>query len=242
MKNINLKIPKGSEKYILFQRTKYLLLASNRNIVFRLIYKFITKVCSYNCYVKMEAFLFSRMIHAKFTEDINEEYLTIKDYLPTHAKNVLDIGCGVAGIDALIYEHYDNDFEVYLLDKTFVDKKVFYKLERIGSFYNSLSIAQDLLVLNNVPESQIHTQEVDSGNQIAFDTQFDIVISQISWGFHYPISVYLDQVYEKMRTSGVLIVDVRKNSGGEDLLRKKFGFIKVIYEDKSFNRVLVIKN
>lgn len=172
---------------------------------------------------------------------MNLEYSAIKDFLPKNAKNILDIGCGVAGIDVLISKHYKNSIGIYLLDKTAIDGNVFYSYEDIGSFYNSLTIAKRLLMLNGVSEKKIYTQEVKSDNKIDFETSFDLVISLISWGFHYPISIYIDQVFEKMSKGGVLIVDVRKDTEGENLIRKKFGLVQVISDERKHKRILAIK-
>lgn len=38
----------------------------------------------------------------------------------------------------------------------------------------------------------------------------DLVISLVSWGFHFPVSTYLDQVHDLLREGGRLILDLRK--------------------------------
>lgn len=238
---MHIKIPKGSESYILFQRTEYLRMARSKNRLVQFLYKIFLSVSSFNLYVKIEAFLFHKRVSESYDKDMNFEYSTIKNYLPKDAKNVLDIGCGVAGIDAILFTHYYKNLDVYLLDKSAVNHKVFYSFENMGAFYNSLSIAHDLLLLNGVPMEKIYTQEVTNDNKINFQNSFDLVISLISWGFHYPISTYLDQVYSKMQTGGVLIVDVRKETDGEDIIRKKFGTLSVILDEKKYRRILAVK-
>ncbi|MFA5877269.1 MAG: hypothetical protein WC880_02810 [Candidatus Paceibacterota bacterium] len=238
---MHIKIPKGSEKYILFQRTEYLQMARSKNSFIQFFYKLLLRICSFNFYVKMEALLFPKLVTGQYEKDMNLEYSAIKDYLPKNAKNVLDIGCGVAGIDVLIHEHYKNSIEIYLLDKTATDGKVFYNYEDIGSFYNSLEVAQQVLLLNGIHERKIHIQEVKSDNKIDFETSFDLVISLISWGFHYPVSTYLDQVYEKMSSGGILIIDVRQGTDGERLIEKKFGSISILLDEKKHRRISAVK-
>jgi protein-L-isoaspartate O-methyltransferase len=70
---------------------------------------------------------------------------------------------------------------------------------------------------------------------------FDVIISLISWGFHYPVSTYLDVVYDNMAENGILILDVRKNQNQEVLLTSKFETVKVIHDIGKAQRFLVKK-
>jgi len=122
-----------------------------------------------------------------------------------------------------------------------LDKKVYYGIEEKASFYNSLDIAKLLLINNDVREENIYTQEVTQDNKINFKEKFDLVISLISWGFHYPVSIYIDQVHDLLKPDGVLIIDVRKGSGGKDMLKNKFGNIEVITDRQKHERIVVRK-
>lgn len=228
-------IPKKSLKYILFQRTGYL----RNNFIFKLLSKLGEFEFFYKATVIIKCWLFSLQIKKSFGEDMIREYSTIKPYLPQRLSSVLDIGSGVAAIDALISDHYGNNVDVFLIDKTMVDKNVYYKLEKRGSFYNSLSVAKELLDLNGV--KSVHLQEATDDNRINFNYEFDLIISLISWGFHYPIETYLSQAYQKLKSNGILIVDVRKNTLGENEIKKQFGNIQIIFESNKFIRVLASK-
>ena len=197
----------------------------------------------YNYAVKLEAFLFSQRTRKLFSQDMEREYNIVKNYLPFHPKRILDIGCGVAGIDIMLHKHYITTTDhphFYLLDKSETNSKVYYGIEKEAAYYNSLSIAKQLLIVNGVMESHIHTQEV-TGAPMFPGTQFDLIISLISWGFHYPISTYLDDVYDNLSSGGTLIVDVRKGTEGETQLEKRFGLIKTIFESKKYRRILACK-
>jgi len=219
---MNIKISDSAVKYILFQRTKYLIYQNNKwlnKIVIRI--PFLT----YNRMVLFEAWLFKSRIKRLFSEDMEREYESIKKYLPENPSLVLDIGCGVAGIDVMLAHHYDKagkKIDLYLLDKTELNKKVFYGLEKTAAYYNSLEIARDLLILNKVEKQNIHTQEA-TGHPIFPGKKFDLIISLVSWGFHYPVETYLDEVYEKLSPDGTLIIDIRKGTNGEKIIEKKFG-------------------
>jgi SAM-dependent methyltransferase len=240
LKQHDIIIPSDALKYILFQRTEFSIYTLRSWILRLVMNKYIP---IYNFSVAIEAFLFRSRTKRLFSADMNREYSHIRDYLPSNLENILDIGCGVAGIDVLLYKHYQtrNIFpDFYLLDKSEINTKVYYGLEKIAAYYSSLKVAEKLLVTNGIQKSRIHLQEV-TGAPIFPNKSFDLIISLISWGFHYPISIYLDEVYRSLVPDGKLIVDVRKNSGGEELLKEKFGSINIISEAKKYRRVLVIK-
>ena len=52
--------------------------------------------------------------------------------------------------------------------------------------------------------------------------QPDVVISIISWGFHYPVSTYLEDVHEALVPGGVAILDIRNGTDGVAALRRRF--------------------
>jgi len=238
----NIKLPEESLKYILFQRTHYL----KDNIFFNFLtsialLRYIGLVWFHSLSTELKIFFYGPEIKREYNKDIEFEYSTIKDYLLEDAKSVLDIGCGVAGIDVLISKHYSNNINIFLIDKTYTNKKIYYGFKRKASFYNSLDISKNVLELNGVSSDNIFIQEANDDNSIDFKESFDIVISLISWGFHYPVFTYLDSVYDKLNQNGILIIDVKKLTGGEKEIEKKFGNYKVIFENKEMIRVLAKK-
>lgn len=230
-------IPNKAVKYILFQRTEYLLSMKSP-----LLNRFVIRVPSrmYNLAVALEALLTKPRVNRLFREDMEREYAILKPHLPEHAHAILDIGCGVAGIDVLLAKHYRQDKpKIYLLDKTEMPSRVYYGLEQKGCYYNSLDIAKDVLIKNGVAPGDVITQEVGNDYGIRFHEKPDLVISLISWGFHYPIATYLDQVYAILKPGGVLILDVRKGAEGE--IKQKFGNATTIFEARKYFRVMARK-
>jgi SAM-dependent methyltransferase len=201
----------------------------------------ILPISIYNRIVEYEADVYSSRIISSYKTDIMNEYLSIAEFLPEPCTSILDIGCGVAGIDVLLNYHYKaNQPKFFLLDKTHIEKSVWYGFKTKGAFYNSLDTAKDLLVQNNVPESFIHMVDATENNDINIDCRVDLVISLLSWGFHYPIDTYLEKVLKLLMKSGVLILDVRKNTNGIDLLSDVFSNVDVILDQPKYQRVLVV--
>lgn len=233
-----MEIPQGIVKYILFQRSEYL----QKNIFFNLFTCFGILKPFYKLSVDFKTLIFNSEIKNEFVLDMQREYSIIKPFLPKTALSLLDIGCGVAGIDVFLSKHYSNNIKIYLIDKTQIDNKIYYGFKNRGSIYNSLPLAKSLLTLNGVRAEDINIQEITKDNKILFQSRFDIVISLISWGFHYPVSTYIQEVHEKLNLKGILIIDIRKNTGGEDDIKKVFGNCKFIYESEKFVRILAIKN
>ncbi|MEN9625945.1 MAG: hypothetical protein RL557_273 [archaeon] len=194
--------------------------------------------------IALESFFRGKTVAQLFSEEMNKEYQGMKALLPQNASAILDVGCGVAGIDVLLYKHYSNSKpKIYLLDKTEIPKKVYYSYTEKGCYYNSLVTSKNILEMNGVPAAQIFLQEAQD-NKITFDAKFDLAVSLISWGFHYPLSTYLDEVYEKMSLGGVLVIDLRKipNADPVTKLRNKFGEVKIITESEKHTRVVATKH
>ena len=152
-------------------------------------------------------------------------------------RTVLDIGCGIAGWQCFLPEFAHP--EIYLIDKTQLDENLYYGFKAKTSFYNSMEIAKKNLIANGVPGESIITQEATDDNMILSDegVEFDLVVSFISCGFHYPIETYLDEIYEKLKKEGVFIVDLRKGTTGLEVTTKKFGNSEIIRETTTYQRV-----
>lgn len=226
-------------KYILFQRTGYL--RFQNTFAYR-VFKRILPFSFYNQLVTIEARLGSSRIKSLYDDDMSKEYQTIKDFLPKTCNSILDIGCGVAGIDVYLDRHYKGQQpDFYLLDRTKVEGSVFYGFERTGAFYNSLDVARTMLTSNGIPDGRVHLLQATDKNEINIENPVDVVISLISWGFHYPIETYLSRVHGLLSDGGSLIVDIRKGTNGFSALNGVFGRVDVIQDSSKFQRILAVK-
>ena len=89
-------------------------------------------------------------------------------------------------------------------------------------FYTSQFCASEIAMANGFTDRTWHWVNATVDNVRALDTA-DIVMSYLSWGFHYPVSVYAEAVRHLIRRGGRLIITVRRNTKGEAAL-KTFGF------------------
>lgn len=176
-----------------------------------------------------------------YTRDIAAEYETIKDALPKDAKEILDIGCGIAGIDVFLYGHYQRTKpRLSLLDKNGISDQIYYGFRDSGACYNSLAAAEEFLVANGIPAAAIQTFDIDRDG-FPTSEKFDLVVSLISWGFHYPVEVYLDQVAAQLSDGGVLILDVRKKTDGKEKLVSTFSSVETLLDERKYERLLAKK-
>ena len=234
MKVCRMEIPSEAIKYILYQRTAYQLFWNQK--IFKMFHKRIPRKI-YHWFVALEAVLRRKKVMRDYTLDILGEYKTIEKHLPEKCRNILDIGCGVAGIDVCIYNHYPQKPNVYLLDKTKLDDSIYYSFNNKAAFYNSLEIAGKVLAENGVDPDHVTLIEVDEKNAIDVSSKIDFIISLISWGYHYPVSVYIDQVSKIIAADGVVILDIRRDSTGIAELQEYFSTVKEIHRTSKFTRV-----
>lgn len=232
-------VPNEAVKYILFQRTAY------QHFPHTFTYRVLKRILPFSIYnqaVDREARTDSPRIKALYEDDMRREYQSIKEFLPKTCSSILDIGCGVAGIDVFLSKHFkDIQPTFYLLDKTSIEKVVFYDFKHKASFYNSLDVAKEMLISNGIPERYVHLIEATDNNDINIDGKVELVISLISWGFHYPVETYLNKVHNLLIKGGSLIIDVRKGTADIDKLSNIFSKVDIIFDERKYQRVLATK-
>jgi SAM-dependent methyltransferase len=170
-------------------------------------------------------------LRAEYARSVAEDYELISPVLPAKAQATLDIGCGMAGIDVLLWRHYRNPV-INLLDGT-GDTPVRVLYHPTMSPYNSMAVARELLEGNGVPRERIVEWAPDPALTLP---QCDLVVSLLSWGFHYPVSTYLPLVERCLRPGGRLIIDVRRGFGGLDELDQRLWCVEIVSSTPKFDR------
>lgn len=174
----------------------------------------------------------------QFVDNIIKEYMLMKEYLPENCKSIMDIGCGIGGIDVLLYTHY-NKPELFLLDNSEVSKKIHYGYHNTGACYNSFDATKDLMKANHIKNYNII--DVSSGKLPVFEN-IDLVISLLSCGYHYPLDEYLDYIETILSEDGTLIIDCRQGQDGITVLSQYFKDIKIISCYNKSDRVAARRN
>jgi len=169
-----------------------------------------------------------------YEKDIQIDYDSMKAYLPDTCSRIMDIGSGMAGIDLLLYNHYKGVPELHLLDYSKTDDAVYYGYRQRGSVYNSLELSAQFLKMNGVDKAKIGTHNAENG---FYNKPYDIIISLISCGFHYPVSTYLKNIITS--NPKIVILDIRKHSNQIPELKKHFSSVEIIAEYSKCERVLM---
>ena len=161
-------------------------------------------------------------------------YNSIKSNLPSRCNSILDIGCGLGILDLCIYEHYhcDNDLTFYLFDRSDYEENLYFGFKENAAFYNDLQLVEEIFSNYGIANEKIITMEAEKEN-LASLTNIDVVISSIAWGFHFPVSKYVEEVDKLMHQDSVLIMDLRKGQNGIETLQNFFNVNEILDGRKS---------
>jgi len=173
---------------------------------------------------------------ALYYEACAEDFATIRDHLPENCQRILDIGCGMGGLDVILARHLLSEPRFYLMDHDRVDDLLFYGYARNAAAYNSLALTRATLEANGVAAEDITL--LDAAHGIELPEPMDLVLSIRSWGYHYPVETYLEDAWCALDDGGRLILDIRRGTGGmEALVRGPWANVEVIHEERKFRRV-----
>jgi hypothetical protein len=165
---------------------------------------------------------------AQYAEDLVATFETFRAHLPNRAERILDVGAGLAGIDVLLARHYDHEPEITLLDRQGITPGPQGGFHHSGfAGYNDFGAALELLEANGVHGVRTCNVNVDP---YPFGP-FDVVISLLSWGFHYPVDTYFFP-------TKVMVLDVRKGTTGlQDV--SAYGHVEIVHRGHKHLRVVV---
>lgn len=133
-------------------------------------------------------------VKREYVRWVERDYGDMRRFLPKEAKTVLDVGCGMAGIDVLLQRHYPGA-KIRLLDgdgEAVVEGRGY---NAVSAPYSSRAMTERLLASNGVTVDQwyeVGTEEL---------LEADLIVSLASLGYHYPLSTY--------RLRGFVICDLR---------------------------------
>jgi len=210
--SLELHVPTRALPFILMQKTRLQRLSGVTALLRQPYFAWLAR---------LEARLWAEDVRRNFDAQMRREYAILAPALPPQVDHILDIGSGVAGIDALLFQHYRRDATITfsLLDRTQTDARLRYGFAGRGEFHNSLDVARDLLIANGVRSECIRLVPAQAGYDVPV-RDVDLALSLRAWGFHFPVETYLPEVMHALRPGGWLIIDVRPGTGGETALRR----------------------
>lgn len=141
-----------------------------------------------------------------WVKSIDADWHQLEAFLPAQIHNSLDIGCGLAGFDVLLWRKYHGF--MYLLDRDAFEKKPVYGFGESPSAYCKFDQVEEMMRANDVFKLDFETIL----SVFEMIPTVDLVTSFIAWGFHFPVDVYLSEVARVLRPGGRLIIDIRRGT------------------------------
>lgn len=216
-----IKLNKKSKKLILLQRNE--LLSKKQKILRKRFGRFLFT----NFFVH---FFQNQKLDESVQNLFEKEYETIKNFLPSNASNILDIGCGLAILDIFLAQRYKKS-NFFLIDKNKVDLKIKYGFSKNYESYNNLNETKKILLSNNILGEQIFLKNAEE--KIDINKKMDLVLSIKSMAFHYPLENYLDLLKRVCTKNTEFIFDISTERYQLDSLSEYFEKIDIIYEEDS---------
>jgi SAM-dependent methyltransferase len=233
--NNDLSVPSSASLYILLQRTAY-----QSTFLARLLRHLPGPISL--AYASVEARVRRNVIVSRFQRGIHRDFRSIESALPPVTANILDIGCGLAALDVLLYHYFSNPSppDLYLAGFEETSYRLDYRFGQSPSRYNSFNVARELLINNGIPPQACHFINPDEIIQAHDLPRFNLVISTLAWGFHFPVDTYAEAVSKVVAEEGRIILDLRRDTDGIEQLEKVFRVAKIIEENETRQRVLAI--
>jgi len=171
----------------------------------------------------IERWLYNGHVDHKF-----HMYQTILDYLQSPPINLLDIGCGLAFESE--YFQKEHGTKIYLLEGDTDSTKNNTRAVSYGhldnfKFYNKIP---DLI--KSFDERQLKYNFVDANAiNIPEDVKFDLIYSNQSCGYHYPVNTYRNLILKHSHSHTKILMDLRKK-----MTHKDIKIIDIVFESAKY--------
>lgn len=166
------------------------------------------------------------------TQEISREVDELIEILPNiNFENIVSIGPGNGILELLLLKKITFS-EILLID---IEDSDTYQhgFSDNGSGYASLQKTKEFLISNDIPADRILTCNPRHSQLPNFP--FDLLISILSMGFHYPCNDYVTFIIENISADGRVVFDKRRGSvdAGFDQILRKFLIKKQTPSEKS---------
>lgn len=166
---------------------------------------------------------------------IYKEYEQIKINLPTNMGSVCDIGCGYGIFDLFLYNDYGSSLTLIDIELTKIKRHLFH--EEIFSGYSCNVSTYNFLSENKVSKGDI-TMLNPVMNELPANRMFDLILSNVSLGFHYPLGAYEDFISNTLKIGGNFMFDHRMGFDDITDFLKRFEDVKTLnYNSAKFEKI-----
>lgn len=138
-----------------------------------------------------------------FRRRVLEDWRTLRRHLPAALRCVLDIGCGIAGIDLVLHRALGQP-RLVLVDKS--------RREQSDRSFDVIGAAEEFLTANGVAAEKIaalSSQAADLRDRLRREKP-DLILSLRGLCYMFPYEAYRETLREVLAHGGSLIVDVRR--------------------------------
>jgi len=126
-----------------------------------------------------------------------------------HKLNVLELGAGIGRISVYLHLTLRKDAHYYLVDGDSGEQQVAGMNYSAGpNYYNSWSAARDFCAANGISPERLHLVPPTDLSSVPVGG-IDLCLSAKAFGFHWPISAYLDLLYQRVSPGGLLAFELR---------------------------------
>jgi hypothetical protein len=159
---------------------------------------------------------------------------------PAAPRHFVSIGPGNSLLEALLLRQWCDLGQVTLIDIEQTESHQ-HGFSRQGSGYASLENSRRFLAENGTPIESISL--CNPLHEPLPNAKFDLLISILSMGFHYPCDDYADYIIRDCEIGGLIVIDARKNAPDNGLRRiLASGFaVERTHSFAKFERVLLKK-
>ena len=190
---------------------------------------------------------YNKVFDAYEIETVNESNLLCKlilEEFPEKNLTILDVGVGIGGYHKKWIREHSNNSTLYLMDNSeFNIRALSYGHGKSDRYYNSLFLTRNFLSNNDSSKVKVESIEIKQEYPGKIPDHLDLIISFISWGFHYSLEDYWSIITQRMSLiSSIILIDVRKQSQSYKFLNEQTNFsLEIISSNSKSDRILVRK-
>jgi len=131
----------------------------------------------------------------------------LDSFVTSPPTNILDIGCGLAFESEMFQKKYNSN--LFLLDGDFEESKNATRDRKYGSAESMTFYTKIHNLTNSFDERKLRYTFVDANNiNIPNDLKFDLIYSNVSCGYHYPLNTYSALLRKHTTSDSIMIFDI----------------------------------